>query len=167
MEKDVFMMRQNGENYSHKLLIFSLNELIAKKLQYLTFPKDLPWATQRIGTTMPPIWLTKTKALLIFHGIEVVDGKFVYSLGRALLEKRGGGYKLKISHKKIAHPDDFLDEKGKPIIKELHPNKRRVIYSCGGVANKENDKLSLFVNVGDMVVFKVDYSLSELSRGLI
>jgi hypothetical protein len=64
-------------------------------------------------------------------------------------------------------PDNFLDKNGSPLVEELHPEERRVIYSCGGLIKKEErDTLSLYVNVGDRTTFEVEFSLSELTQGL-
>jgi len=64
-------------------------------------------------------------------------------------------------------PDNFIEEDGQPLVNELHPNLRRVVYSCGGLIKKnKQDALSLYVNVGDRTTFEVEFSLAELKEGL-
>jgi hypothetical protein len=64
-------------------------------------------------------------------------------------------------------PDSFVDELGRPMVPELHPGLRRVVYSCGGVIQKNNeDGLSLYVNVGDRTTFEVGFSIKELMMDL-
>ena len=53
------------------------------------------------------------------------------------------------------------------MVAELHPNLRRVVYSCGGLIKRnKQDGLFLYVNVGDRTTFEVEFSLSELKKGL-
>ena len=76
-------------------------------------------------------------------------------------------YKVTVAPEPILTPDDFLDSHGVPLVEELHPELRRVVYSCGGVIKTESpDKLSLYVNVGDRATFEVTFSLANLKDGL-
>jgi predicted GH43/DUF377 family glycosyl hydrolase len=120
---------------------------------------------------MPPIWLTPNEALFIIHGIslQIIDGKekYIYSIGRAKLIRKGATFKVEVAPEPIITPDDFLDDKGHSLVEELHPEMRRVVYSCGGVIKKNSlDTLSLFVNVGDRTTFEVAFSLKELKKDL-
>lgn len=171
IDKNTYLFRPESTDYYHKLLIFSLHSQIPEKLSDIEFPRDLPWASWRIGTTMPPIWLTPNEALFIIHGISIqeIDGKekYVYSIGRAKLIRNNSKYSVIVAPEPILTPDDFLDSKGLPLVEELHPETRRVVYSCGGVIKKNRpDVLSLYVNVGDRTTFKVELSLRELKDGL-
>jgi predicted GH43/DUF377 family glycosyl hydrolase len=167
IEKDYYFFRRDGRENSHKLLVFSLFNMIPKERQTLNFPNNLPWAKLRIGTAMPPLWLDGEKALMIFHGISVVDGKNIYSLGRAGLKKSNGTFSINVISEPIITPDFFLDKEGKPLVKELHPELRRVVYCCGGILKPKDPKtLILFVNVGDFATFLVEYSLDELTKDL-
>jgi predicted GH43/DUF377 family glycosyl hydrolase len=166
VEEDIYFFRQNGEENRHKLVVFSLHDMIPKKIQTLDFPTSLPWAQFRIGTGMPPLWITEMRALMIFHGISIIDGKYIYSLGRAMLFKENGKYRIKVDPNPIITPDYFLDAKGKPLVPELHPH-RRVVYCCGGVLKPTNKKnLILFINVGDMNTFLVETPIKKLTEGL-
>src|SRR5690606_5476313 len=104
------------------------------------FPTDLPWARWRIGTTMSPIWINEKEALFIIHGITIqkIDGidKYVYSLGRAKLSRNKNIFKVKVAYEPILTPDDFLNEDGTQIVPDLHPELRRVVYSCVGIVKK-------------------------------
>lgn len=171
IDKNTYMFRPDSADYFHKLLIFSLHSQIPEKLDDIEFPLDLPWASWRIGTTMPPIWLTPNEALFIIHGISLqkIDGKekYIYSIGRAKLVRNNNTFKVIVAPEPILTPDDFLDPNGVPLVEELHPDQRRVVYSCGGVIKKgEKDTLSLYVNVGDRTTFEVELSLTELKKDL-
>ncbi|EKE14673.1 MAG: hypothetical protein ACD_12C00349G0001, partial [uncultured bacterium] len=106
----------------------------------------------KIGTAMPPFWFTPNEALFIIHGItkQIIDGKekYIYSIGRAKLTRKNNRFQVMVAPDPILTPDDFLDKDGSPLVEELHPESRRVVYSCGGVINKnKQDSLSLYVNV--------------------
>lgn len=171
VDKTTYLFRPESEDYFHKLLVFSLHSQIPEKICDIEFPKNFPWASWRIGTAMPPIWLTPNEALFIIHGISLqkINGKniYVYNIGRAKLTKKGDNFTATVAPHPILTPDDFLDKNGHPLVEELHPEKRRVIYSCGGVIKKVSpDILSLFVNVGDRTTFEVEFSLMELKKDL-
>jgi len=171
VDQDTYLFRPESAEYNHKLILFSIDKQIPKKLTEIEFPKDLEWAKWRIGTTMSPIWLNANEALFLVHGITIreIDGvkKYVYSIGRAKLSKNKEGYSLKVCPEPIITPDNFLNERGEPMVQELHPELRRVVYSCGGLVKKDNsDSLFLYVNVGDKSTFEVELSLEELKKGL-
>lgn len=171
IDGNTYLFRPNSQEYHHKILLFSLESQIARKITDIEFPQDLPWANWKIGTTMPPLWFNENEALLIIHGItkQTIDGKekYIYSIGRSKLSKKNGEYKVIVADEPILVPDDFLDKEGRPLVKELHPEDRRVVYSCGGVINKNRqDSLSLYTNVGDRATFEVEFSLNELKDGL-
>ena len=166
-----YLFRPESEDYNHKLVVFSLHAQVPEKLDEIEFPADISWANWRIGTTMPPLWLTPNEALFIIHGItkQVIDGveKYIYSIGRAKLTRQENAFQVTVAPEAILTPDDFLNEQGVPLVAELHPERRRVVYSCGGIIKKQaQDKLSLYVNVGDRSTFEVEFSLEELKEGL-
>lgn len=166
-----FMFRPDDTHYSHKLLVFSMHRQAPEKLEDIKFPTNLSWAKWKIGTAMPPIWLNNEEALFIVHGITIqeIDGqkKYVYSLGRAKLTRKNNKFEVIVAPEPILTPDSFLDEKGMPLVKELHPELRRVVYSCGGIIkNNFQDTLSLYVNVGDRATFEVEFPLNELKKDL-
>ncbi|MEI6533230.1 MAG: hypothetical protein WCO06_05325 [Candidatus Roizmanbacteria bacterium] len=166
-----YLFRPDSPDYNHKILVFSLHSQIPEKLDDIEFPIDLPWASWRIGTAMPPIWLSSTEALFIIHGISIqnINGinKYVYSLGRAKLTRIGNIFTVVVGRDPILTPDNFLSPEGHPLVEELHPEIRRVVYSCGGIIKKKSkDRLSLYVNVGDRTTYEVEFSLSELKQGL-
>jgi hypothetical protein len=166
-----YLFRPDNPKYHHKILVFSLHRQVPEKLDDIEFPKDLPWARWRIGTTMPPIWLNNEEALFIVHGISIqaVKGvkKYVYSIGRAKLTRHNNTFNVTVARKPILTPDNFVKRDGLPLIPELHPELRRVVYSCGGILKKDKkDTLSLYVNVGDRTTFEVEFSMTELKKGL-
>lgn len=171
IDNTTYLFRPDSAEYNHKILVFSLQSQVPEKLGDIEFPLDLPWAKWRIGTAMPPIWLTPHEALFIIHGItmENVDGKekYIYSIGRAKLIRKKNKFEVIVAKEAILTPDDFLNKEGQPLVEELHPEFRRVLYSCGGIIKKNmQDALSLYVNVGDRKTFEVAFSLSELKNGL-
>ena len=171
IDTTTYLFRPDSPEYHHKILVFSLHSQVPEKVDDLLFPKELWWAKWKIGTTMPPFWLTPDEALFIVHGISIkkVGGvdKYIYSIGRARLTRKNDIYKVDVAPEPILTPDNFLDDKGIPLVQELHPDLRRVVYSCGGIIKKnENDVLSLYVNVGDRTTFEVEFSLAELKKGL-
>lgn len=171
LSNTTYLFRPDAKEYYHKLLVFSLHSQVPKKLGDIDFPKDLTWASWKIGTTMPPLWLNQNEALFIIHGISIqkIDGinKYIYSIGRAKLVRTDQTFQVIVAPEPILTPDDFLNNKGTPLVQELHPEFRRVVYSCGGIIKKDSrDTLSLYVNVGDRTTFEVEFSLEELKKGL-
>lgn len=171
ISKHTYLFRPDSVEYNHKLLVFSLHSQIPEKLADIDFPTILPWASWKIGTTMPPIWLNPNEALFIIHGISIqnIDGqdKYIYSIGRAKLMRHKNKFEVIVAPEPILTPDNFLDINGSPLVEELHPDVRRVVYSCGGVIKKnKKDTLSLYVNVGDRTTFEVELSLTELKKDL-
>lgn len=166
-----YLFRPDSADYHHKILVFSLDSQVPKKIGDIDFPQNLPWAMRKVGTAMPPIWLTPNEALFIIHGITMqnIDGKekYIYSIGRAKLVRKNNEFQVVVAPDPILTPDDFLNKDGSSLVQELHPESRRVIYSCGGIINKnKQDSISLYVNVGDRATFEVEFSLNELKEGL-
>lgn len=171
IDSSTYLFRPDSVDYRHKILVFSLDSQVPKKIGDIDFPQDLPWAIWKVGTAMPPIWLTPNEALFIIHGITMqnIDGKekYIYSIGRAKLIRKNNTFQVVVALDPILTPDDFLNKDGSSLVQELHPESRRVVYSCGGVINKnKQDSLSLYVNVGDRATFEVEFSLNKLKQGL-
>lgn len=171
IDNTTYLFRPESEHYYHRLLVFSLHSQVPEKLADIEFPTDLMWAKWRMGTTMPPLWITPNEALFIVHGIskQIINGseRYIYAIGRAKLTRENGKFSVTVSPDPILTPDNFLDIEGNPLVSELHPDLRRVVYSCGGVIKKDTpDTLSLFVNVGDRTTFEVEFELKELKKDL-
>jgi hypothetical protein len=166
---DLFAFRQEGDENNHRLRIFKhLEDCTVIDSQYIDFPKDIPWIEHRIGTTMPPIWLNENEAIFPIHGIQRVDGKFVYSIGSARL-LRGEDGKLSvdnISQEPIINPNSFAGRFNGDDV-ELH-GERRVVYCCGGIPiyndSGELERLKLYVNVGDKRTVEVTMSVAEMIK---
>lgn len=171
LDRNTFLFRPEAKEYNHKILVFSLHSQVPEKLADISFPRNLSWAKWRVGTTMPPIWLNSEEALFIIHGItmQTIAGKekYIYSLGRARLTRKNNSFIVTVAKDPILTPDNFLTKEGLPLVEELHPEQRRVVYSCGGIVKKgRKNSLALYVNVGDRATFEVDYSFAELEEGL-
>lgn len=162
-----FFFRQEGDHNNHKLFVFSWEDDQAKACGQIVFPQDIEWASWRIGTTMSPIWINNTEALMIIHGIQIKDDKYVYSLGRAKLTAQSDTFTVQLDPEPLLTPDDFLYPDGTPMVQELHPHLRRVVYACGGVVKKidHEEVLNLYVNVGDRQTIEVPLLLSTLKAG--
>jgi len=166
---DLFAFRQEGDENNHRLRIFKhLEDCTVIDSQYIDFPKDIPWIEYRIGMTMPPIWLNENEAIFPIHGIQRVNGKFVYSIGSARL-LRGEDGKLSvdnISQEPIINPDSFVGRLNNNDA-ELH-GERRVVYCCGGIPiyndSGELERLKLYVNVGDKRTVEVTTSVAEMIK---
>lgn len=167
VDAETFFFRKDGEGNSHKLYVCSWDGAQIKEAGEIDFSIDIPWAAWRIGTTMPPIWVNENEALMLIHGITIENGKYIYSLGRSKLKKNQfNKYQIEIDRDPILTPDDFVKD-GMPVINELHPELRRVVYSCGGVIKNhlEEEVLSLFTNVGDKQTVEVPFKLNHLKQG--
>jgi len=118
---------------------------------------------------MPPVWLNENKAILLLHGIKIVDGKFVYSItsSRLLKDEEGILSVDNVSRKPIIDPDIFAGMFGGQEV-ELH-GERRVVYCCGGIPIYDNngklEYLKLYVNVGDKRTVEVTVSAAKLTEG--
>jgi hypothetical protein len=171
IDNSTYLFRPDSSDYNHKILVFSLHRQVPDKLDDIDFPTNLSWAKWRIGTTMPPIWLNQEEALFIIHGISKVKIKgkvtYVYSIGRAKLTRKNNKFSVVVAPDPILTSDNFINNDGTPMVAELHPNLRRVVYSCGGIIKRnKQDALFLYVNVGDRTTFEVEFSLKELKEGL-
>jgi hypothetical protein len=165
---NLFMFRPEGEKNGHRLQVFGYqqeNSEVTHK-QYIDFPKDIPWAEWRVGTTMPPIWLNENEAVFPIHGIKLVDGKYVYSIGtsRLLRDENGTLSVDNISQESIIDPDLFVGMFSDDEV-ELH-EERRVVYCCGGVPIHDDsgklENLKLYVNVGDKRTVEVTVAMAKL-----
>jgi len=162
-----FLFRPEGASYSHRLIVFCTDDHVPVKTQDLFFPTDLPWALWRIGTSIPPIWINESEAIMIFHGISMDKNKYIYSLGKARLSKENDHYQIQVAREPILTPDDIKRKYKSIESKELHPRLRRVLYACGGIHDSSNpDILKLLVNVGDSDTYKFEISIKELKKGL-
>lgn len=159
-----FFFRPDAAEYYHQLLLFEIDQGLPRHLQDLAFPKNLPWAQWRMGTTMPPIWLNDHEALMIVHGITIENNKYIYSLGKAKLSCTNNQYSLTVCPNPILTPK-LARQTVK--YKELHPHKRQAIYACGGLIDPNNpDNLNLYVNLGDTTTYIMDFSLKSLKADL-
>ena len=164
-----FAFRPEGNINNHRLHVFEHSEDgEVDHRQFIDFPKDIPWAEFRIGTTVPPIWLNENEAIFPIHGSTLVNGKYVYSIGttRLLRDKDGNLSVDNISQESVINPDlfDGMFDGDKV---ELHP-ERRVVYCCGGIPTYDNsgkyNNLKLYVNVGDKRTVEVTMSMAEMVK---
>lgn len=166
-----FAYRSEGDNNNHQLEVFGYQQEDGEVTfkQSLDFSKNKPpWGEYKIGTTMPPVWLNKNEAFLPIHGIKIVDGKYVYSIGTARLVRDEDGTLSvdNISQEPIIDPDLFNGMFGSDEI-ELH-SERRVVYCCGGIPvcndSGELEHLKMYVNVGDKRTVEVTVSTDKIIK---
>jgi hypothetical protein len=170
IDEKLLMYRPDGMN--HTLQVLDCSQPEAVHVGFIDFPKNIPGASYKIGTTTPPEWINDHEAFFIIHGIDkTIDGQIVdpdsedprvvyeYSISTARLvrtEDENGKPVFtvdNISSRPIITPDSCPKPSGDRQV-ELHPELRRVTYSCGGKPKwDENGQLvgvELFVNQGDM-----------------
>lgn len=168
-----FMFRPEHED--HRLLIFGIDAAgAAQDVRPLDFPPgSLPaWAKRRIGSTMPPVWLNDKEAVFIFHGIEVVGDRSVYSIGSArLLRGADGQYTIdNIGQEPVLTTKSFEALfPGQQV--QLRPEERDALYACGGVvgngASGAPELITIYPNVGDTRTVEAILSIKEITKGWI
>lgn len=171
LEHKKFMFRQ--EIHNHALTLVSLDENNqAELLQIVDFPQDqIPsWCQDKMGTTMPPVWLNDREALFMVHGFTYVDGKPQYAIGSARLSIKDGKYFIdNISSEPLLTPQGLTDElfPGTGNKLQLHPEERSAMYMCGGVViNDENGKpefIKGYVSIGDSVTVESTFSVGGMT----
>ncbi len=166
-----FMFRK--ESHNHTLTVVSLDEKNkAELLQNLDFPKDkIPWwGKNRMGTTMPPIWLNETEALFLIHGFRLLDGKPQYAIGSSrLFIGADGAYHIdNISTEPLLTPDGLSAELFPDQQLQLHPEERSAIYMCGGVVVNDKFGKPKFVygypSIGDSQTVESVFNIDAITR---
>lgn len=148
IDKDAFLFRPEGRENHHRLQVFEFNGEVVKHRQYIDLPTDITWGQWRMGTCMSPEWISQNEALILIHGISIIDDKYIYSIGSARLV-RGENGMLSI--------DNVSED---PLLESSHFNNpvqrhqaREAIYSCGWIPKYDSydklEHLEIFVNVGD------------------
>jgi hypothetical protein len=159
------------ENQNHTLRVLECTDEDAVFVADIDFPTDIPWATYKIGTTTPPEWLNDNEAFFVIHGINIVDGKFIYSIGTARLLRHvdeAGKVSFSvdnISREAVLTPDSFPElADGREV--ELHPDQRRALYNCGAITTRGDDgellQMQLFPNQGDKRTWSAVLAASEI-----
>jgi hypothetical protein len=167
-----FLFRPETED--HGFLVFSINEGGgAEEQQRLVLsPQAVPeWASRRIGSTMPPVWLNEREAVLLIHGIRMDGAKYVYSIGsaRLFLDDNKHFWIDNISPEPHLTPDSFTDIfPGEQV--ELRPEERQAVYLCGGVAVYDDHGqtpryIKTYPNVGDTRTVEATFSVDTILQG--
>ena len=159
------------ERMNHTLRVLKVTEDDVAHVVDINFPKNIPWAQYKIGTTTSPVWLNDKEAYIELHGInatvdgQVVDGEvetdnmiYEYAIGTARLLRtvdKAGNVSFSvdnISRAAIITPDSFPALTGGRQV-ELHPDKRRAEYNCGAISTRDASgelvRRELFPNQGD------------------
>jgi hypothetical protein len=188
MDGDQVIYRPEGLDHTLQLLGYDENDAV--HVAFIDFPKNIPWALYKIGTTTPPDWLNDQEAFFEFHGInKTIDGEIVdpdcvdenvifeYGIGTCRLvrirsEDENASplfFVDNISWKPILTPDSFPEPTdGRQV--ELHPEKRRALYNCGLRKSTRNEKDELLTreiipSQGDMRSKDVIYNAGAIIAG--
>jgi hypothetical protein len=165
-----FMFRQEDDN--HALTLISLNENNqAKLIQRIVFPEELipMWAMDKMGTTMPPIWLNNNEALFLIHGFTRIDDRPQYMIGSARLFKdENGKYSIdNISAEPLLTPQGLTKELFPGRNVQLHEEERDAMYMCGGVVEKDENGKPKFikglVSIGDMITIETTITVEGIT----
>ena len=167
-----WVYRKESDDFS--LTLLTRDRETATATGSLTLDPVPSWASHKIGTTMPPIWITENEALFFLHGVSKIGDMYHYALGRAKLVRNGTSFRIShVDPRPFLIPDDLAETAKTLGIGERH-QFRRVVYCCGGIIppsgivrgfGKQNQELSLFVNIGDSQTVEVMYPLAELTKG--
>ncbi len=161
LTEDAWVYRKAIDDFS--LTVVSWDGKTATPMGDLTLNPIPHWATEKIGTTMPPIWINEHEALFLLHGVSKIGDMYHYALGRAKLVREGRAFRISlVDPKPFLTTEDLAETSTALGIRERH-EFRRVVYCCGGILQKK--ELSLFVNIGDSTTVEVVYPLEELTRG--
>jgi hypothetical protein len=122
-----------------------------------------------MGSTVPPIWLNGSEAILLIHGIKMVQDRYRYAIGSARLLLGADGILSIDNISPDAHltPDSFTELfPGRQV--ELRPEERQAVYLCGGIAlggnGKEPALIKTFPNVGDTQTVEATFSVAGILR---
>jgi hypothetical protein len=172
IDENIIMYRPDGKNHTLRVLEYTEDDVLY--VGEINFPENIPGAEHKIGTTTPPEWINEREAFFVFHGMTIIDGKYVYSIHTARLLRQAdeAGEVLfsvdNISREAILTPDSFPELTNDRQV-ELHPDIRRVTYSCGGIPTKnasgELIREELFVNQGDMRTWNAVVAADEIIGG--
>lgn len=166
------MYRPEGMNHTFQVLECANAE--AEHVGFIDFPENIPWAQYKIGTTTPPAWLNDREAFIELHGINIVDGLYVYAIGTArLLRSLDASDRVlftvdNISQAAIITPDSFPPlTDGRQA--ERHPGIRRANYNCGAISlwsdSGELIRRELFPSQGDMRTYDAMLAADEIIAG--
>jgi len=168
-KEDLWLFRPDGTENNHRLHVVRYDGTEAVHAQFIDLPTDLPWAQHKLGTTGPPIWINEREAIFPLHGMNLIDGVYVYAIGAARLsiDDEGLLHIDHISRTPLIHPDHFIDPASKIQDVELHA-ERRVVYVSAMIQEVGDDGVhyvSMFVNVGDKKSVKVKIPQDQLTQG--
>lgn len=156
LNKNVFLFRPSKVGYFHKFLVFEFKNKKAGKIDEVDVPRVV-WGNWKIGTSSPPIWISKNLALMFLAGLNIVDGKYIYTIGKAYLEYKNNKYTIKDIDRLPFITRKTFEGYG---IRELHPEDREVVYMCGSILGN-NGEIDMYINVGDRTTFLVSAKLSD------
>ena len=83
--------------------------MIPRKTGDIIFPTNIPWGLWRIGTTIPPIWVSPDEAILLIHGINFTEGKYIYSIGAAKIIRRDNQFKVEVYSEPFFTPETLKE----------------------------------------------------------
>lgn len=126
------LSRLDGDKHFHELEDRELrgDELIRRGT--ISMPSNLVEKFWKSGTTVGPEIDSSGKGNMKIHNVEVVDGLYVYDIRDTEILTNGLLVIKKASLEPSITARQFLDDQGKPIYPQLHPESRgNVVYLCG------------------------------------
>ncbi|HSX06760.1 MAG TPA: hypothetical protein VLG92_03505 [Candidatus Saccharimonadia bacterium] len=167
-KQNLWLFRPDGDDNNHRLQVMRYDGVEAVHTQYIDLPTDLPWALHKLGTTGPPIWLNEREAIFPLHGMNIVDGVYIYAIGaaRLVINDEGLLYIDHIDTTPLIHPDQFVNLTSDMEEAELHA-ERRVVYACALTEEHDEDGsryVIMYVNVGDKKTVRVKVPMTMLTR---
>ena len=172
IDENTLVFRQEGNKNNHRLRVLKIDagELSIQQ-DDIILPDDIPWATFRTGTTMPPVWLNDHEAIFPIHGSRKdQNGISVYAIGSARLFRSEDGILSidSISRKPLITPDLFVGLVGTEEV-ELHPEQRSSVYCVSGSPVYDSggsfQELEMIVSRGDKLTTTVTESKAKLTKG--
>jgi hypothetical protein len=172
IDETTFMFRPEGTENNHRLRVVKINDgELSLQQNDIILPHNIPWATFRAGTTMPPVWLNDHEAIFPIHGIrEDQNGILVYAIGSArLFRSEDGTLSIdNISQEPLITPDLFVSLVGTKEV-ELHPELRQAVYCVSGSPVYDSSGnfqgLEFIVSRGDTLTFTVTEPKAKLTEG--
>ena len=158
------------DNMDHGFVVHRIGEDGTNDVvQELPFSEVPFWGAYRMGSTMPPVWLNETDAILIVHGITYDQGMYRYTIGSARLHRdEDGVFSIdNVSPNPHLTPEMSADLfPGEQV--ELHPELRQALYATGGIVHRDDTgnphEIELFPNVGDTRTISASLSVAGIVR---
>jgi beta-1,2-mannobiose phosphorylase / 1,2-beta-oligomannan phosphorylase len=126
----------------------------------LLLPRENSWESNRIGAGPPPLQ-TERGWLLFYHGVNIIDKQYIYSVGSVLLD-------LKNPKKILARTS-----KKKPLLtsnnkfETMEGEEKKVVFPTGVVLDKNGRDLIIYSGAGDRYISVMKIGLKDVFRSMV